>query len=328
MNFVHLRYFLKVAEELNITRAAEELHLSQQALSNHIAKLEKELNVKLFSRTPKLSLSHAGRLLVDTSYEILKLEQEFLSKVGDINKQHAGSLRIGVSYTCGMVVLPQLLPQFNQEFPRVDFSIFEGSSTQLEEQLSHKRTDIILSITPVFLQNVEIIPLVNINLVVVIPTRFVDEVYGEQAAHIRTLARQGEEVEIEMEGFAGHPFVLLKKGNRGHHMVSEYLDDFNFKPNVVAETESTLTALALAQSEAGIFVAIDLFMPHYFENCRRFELENVDVFPIKDKRSSRQLAIAYDKNRYLSQYERRFIEIVSEIFEQKNYDQLAQISGQ
>ena len=51
MNFLHLKYFLLVAEELNITRAAERLYISQQSLSNHISNMEKELDVKLFTRS-------------------------------------------------------------------------------------------------------------------------------------------------------------------------------------------------------------------------------------------------------------------------------------
>ena len=62
MNFLHLKYFLLVAEELNITRAAERLYISQQSLSNHISNMEKELDVKLFTRSPKLSLTYAGEL--------------------------------------------------------------------------------------------------------------------------------------------------------------------------------------------------------------------------------------------------------------------------
>ena len=88
MNFQHLKYFLMVAEELNITRAAERLYISQQSLSNHIGNLERELDVKLFTRSPKLSLTYAGGLLVDTATQILDLHSQYLSKVGDINKQY------------------------------------------------------------------------------------------------------------------------------------------------------------------------------------------------------------------------------------------------
>ena len=90
VNFQHLRYFLMVAEELNITRAAERLYISQQSLSAHISNIERELEVKLFTRSPKLSLTYAGDLLVATATQILELHSQYLSKVGDINKQYLG----------------------------------------------------------------------------------------------------------------------------------------------------------------------------------------------------------------------------------------------
>ena len=60
MNFQNLEYFLTVAEEMNVTRAAKRLHISEQALSRQIGKLETELSVKLFERNPRFTLSPAG----------------------------------------------------------------------------------------------------------------------------------------------------------------------------------------------------------------------------------------------------------------------------
>ena len=86
VNFLHLKYFLMVAEELNITRAAERLYISQQSLSSHISNMERELNVKLFTRSPKLALTYAGDQLVQTATQIIDLYSQYLSKVGDINR--------------------------------------------------------------------------------------------------------------------------------------------------------------------------------------------------------------------------------------------------
>ena len=128
MNFQNLKYFLLVAEELNITRAAERLYISQQSLSNHIANMERELDVKLFTRSPKLSLTYAGELLVDTATQILDLHTQYLTKVGDISRHYMGVLRLGISHTCGLALLPEILPRFREEFPMVEFSLFEGNS--------------------------------------------------------------------------------------------------------------------------------------------------------------------------------------------------------
>ena len=159
MNFQHLKYFLTVAEELNITKAAERLYISQQSLSNHIGNLERELGVKLFTRSPKLSLTYAGDLLVDTATQILDLHSQYLSKVGDINRQYMGVLRVGISHTCGLALLPDILPKFHSEFPLVEFSLFEGNSTQLEDELSHGRTDLIICFQPIIMDGVSTVPL-------------------------------------------------------------------------------------------------------------------------------------------------------------------------
>ena len=135
MNFLHLKYFLMVAEELNITRAAERLYISQQSLSSHISNMERELNVKLFTRSPKLALTYAGDQLVQTATQIIDLYSQYLSKVGDINRHYLGVLRVGISHTCGLALLPEILPRFRSEFPMAEFSLFEGNSTQLEDEL-------------------------------------------------------------------------------------------------------------------------------------------------------------------------------------------------
>lgn len=134
MNFLHLKYFLMVAEELNITRAAERLYISQQSLSNHISNMERELDVKLFTRSPKLSLTYAGGLLVETATQILDLYSQYQTKVGDINRHYLGMLRVGISHTCGLALMPDILPKFRQEFPFGGIFSFEGNSTQLEER--------------------------------------------------------------------------------------------------------------------------------------------------------------------------------------------------
>ena len=155
LNFLHLKYFLMVAEELNITRAAERLYISQQSLSNHISNMERELDVKLFTRSPKLSLTYAGDMLVQTATQILDLYAQYTVKVGDTNRQYQGVLRVGISHTCGLALLPRILPHFRKEFPMVEFSLYEGNSNQLEGELSHGRVDLIICFQPIMLEGIK-----------------------------------------------------------------------------------------------------------------------------------------------------------------------------
>ncbi len=311
MNFQHLKYFLMVAEELNITRAAERLYISQQSLSNHISNMERELNVKLFDRSPKLSLTYAGNLLVETATQILDLHSQFLTKVGDINRNYLGMLRVGVSHTCGLALLPDILPAFRKEFPQVEFSLFEGNSNQLEDELSHGRVDLIICFQPIMIDNVATVPLTQQKLVMVVPKVFTNQLFKGKADEIRRQFSHGGDVSV----FQKMPFILIKRGNRTRSIVDQYFSRYYFKPNLILETENTVTTLAMAQAGIGITICPELFlraMP-----ATTATAGGVDLFPLTDPSTFSNLAIGYRPDRYLSHFAERFVEIAQEILREE-----------
>ena len=301
MNFQHLKYFLTVAEELNITKAAERLYISQQSLSNHIGNLERELGVKLFTRSPKLSLTYAGDLLVDTATQILDLHSQYLSKVGDINRQYMGVLRVGISHTCGLALLPDILPRFREEFPMVDFSLYEGNSNQLEDELSHGRVDLIICFQPIMMDGVRTEPLTEQRLVMVVPRAFTDELFGERAEEVRAQFAQGADI----GAFQQVPFILIKRGNRTRNIIDQYFSRYYFKPKLILETENTVTTLAMAQSGIGITICPELFLRAIPSPTA--SAGGVDLFPLTDPSTFSKLVAGYRRDRYLSHFGERFI---------------------
>ena len=310
MNFQHLKYFLTVAEELNITRAAERLYISQQSLSNHIANLERELEVKLFTRSPKLSLTYAGGLLVNTATQILDLHRQYLSKVGDINKQYVGALRVGISHTCGLALLPDILPKFRLEFPQVEFSLSEGNSIQLEDELSHGRTDLIICFQPIIMEGVTTVPLTEQRLMMVVPRTFTDRLFGEQAGEIRQQFAQGADI----RAFEPLPFVLIKRGNRTRSIVDQYFRRYYFKPQLILETENTVTTLAMAQAGVGVTICPELFLRAL--PAPTAGSVGVDLFPLTDPSTYGRLVAGYREGRYLSHFGQRFVELAQEMLQQ------------
>ena len=151
MNFTNLNYFLVAAEEMNITKAAHRLHISQQALSNHITKLEDEIGTQLFERSPGLSLTYAGARLVETSGQILDIHSQFLSEIKDLEGESKGELTIGITYTRGQALLPLLLPKYKESHPNVNIRIEEANAVNLEDMLQHGTVDLILGFSPFFL---------------------------------------------------------------------------------------------------------------------------------------------------------------------------------
>ena len=308
MNFLHLKYFLMVAEELNITRAAERLYISQQSLSNHISNMERELDVKLFTRSPKLALTYAGNLLVDTATQILELNSQYLAKVGDINRHYLGVLRVGVSHTCGLAMLPKILPRFREEFPLVEFSLFEGNSNQMEDELNHGRIDLMMCFEPIIMEGVTTVPLTRQRLMMVVPKTFTDQQFGEQADEIRAAYAQSADV----SSFQDLPFVLIKKGNRTRSIVDRFFAAHGFSPKLILETENTVTTLAMAQSGIGITICPELFllaMPAGTGGDR-----DVDIFPLTGPDTSSTLVAGYRPDRYLSHFGERFVELAQEVF--------------
>ena len=304
MNFLHLKYFLMVAEELNITRAAERLYISQQALSNHISNMERELNVKLFTRSPKLSLTYAGDQLVLTATQILELHSQYLNKVGDINRQYTGVLRVGASHTCGLALLPEVLPLFRDEFPMVEFSLFEGNSTQLEDELAHGRTDLIICFQPIMLEGVLTVPLTEQQLVMVVPKTFTDRLFGDRAEAVRAEYARGADI----SAFQKMPFVLIKRGNRTRSIVDQYFSRYYFKPNLILETENTVTTLAMAQAGIGITICPELFLRAL--PAASPKAAGIDLFPLTDPSTFGKLVAGYRSDRYFPHFGERFIQLV------------------
>ena len=307
MNFQHLKYFLTVAEELNITRAAERLYISQQSLSNHIANLERELDVKLFTRSPKLSLTYAGGLLVDTATEILDLHRQYLSKVGDINKQYVGALRVGISHTCGLALLPDVLPKFRLEFPQVEFSLSEGNSTQLEDELAHGRTDLIICFQPIIMEGVTTVPLTEQRLMMVVPRTFTGHLFGEQAEEVRKQFAQGADI----RAFEAMPFVLIKRGNRTRSIVDQYFRRYYFKPQLILETENTVTTLAMALAGVGVTICPELFLRALPTPTPGSA--GVDLFPLTDPSTYGRLVAGYREGRCLPNFGQRFVELTQDM---------------
>ncbi len=299
MNFSNLEYFAVVAEELNVTKAAERLYISQQSLSNQIIKLENELNVKLFTRTPSLSLTYAGSCLLDHARHILDLHNQMLSEIEDIKNNKRGMIKIGVSHTRGRVLLPNILPSFQAKYPLYEVNLIEGNTETLENKLRHGEIDVVLSFTPRIQDGIESIKLVTDRLLLVVHRKFMNELFGEKTDYMRGKFSQS----VDIAAFKNCPFLLLTKGNRIRTLMDNYMSKNKISPNIILETENTETAFALALKGMGIAVYPEMFL------TSAAVYNEVDFFPITSEETLATLAVSYAQGRYLSKAVQDFIEI-------------------
>lgn len=149
MELRHLTFFLAVAHEGNITRAAEIVHTSQPNLSRQLQELEESLGCKLFNRGKTITLTDSGEFLKRRAEEILSLaaktEEELSSSPLDIT----GTVSIGLGEMRPVQDIAQLAVRFREKYPHVRFEVFTGTADQVKEQMEKGLLDVGMLLEPV-----------------------------------------------------------------------------------------------------------------------------------------------------------------------------------
>lgn len=138
-----LMVFQSVARNLSFTKAANELFITQPAISKHIKELESEFGVKLFDRVGnKIHLTKAGDTLLSYAAPILSLHQEVKFKLSLLSGDLEGNLRIGASTTIAQYVIPPVLAKFHERHPDIRLSLLNGNTEYIEKQLLNNEIDL------------------------------------------------------------------------------------------------------------------------------------------------------------------------------------------
>lgn len=138
-----LHVFYSVATRLNFTKAANELFISQPAVTKHIKEIEQHYQCKLFIRGGnKIELTTQGKILLNYAEKIKHLYQELDSEIAFLNQENQGFLRIGMSTTAAQYVLPKYLAQFKKSFPHIELELQTGNTENIENLLANQAIDL------------------------------------------------------------------------------------------------------------------------------------------------------------------------------------------
>ncbi len=313
MNFLNLEYFLVVASEGNITRAAEQLNVSQQALSNSIARLEKELECKLFERKKELVLTYAGKQFKASAEKILDIKHQTQTVLEEIGEGGRGELRIGISYTRGQAILPLLLPTFSRRYPLVELHVTEGSTHVLEEDLDRGRIDVLIGFAPFMVESAEYTELMKDHMYLVLPKTLITQTFGEKAQDVLDKYRRTMDISL----FKDLPFILLKQGDRIRAIVDREFYAKGLKPHIKLETQNIQTAFALASEGMGLAVCPELYLGSSYVTSgmsQSIVRKKVDVLPFSSSTAQDAIAIGYNRERHLSRFALDFINTALETF--------------
>lgn len=260
MDFKQLQYILKVAECQNITRAAEQLYVSQPALSSFISKTEEELGAKIFNRsTTPLTLTQAGECYVRTARKILFLQDELKREVENLNNCQTGVIKLGLSDMRAMTLLPFVLPEFRRLYSNIRIQTVESTSSKVEENVRSGLVDI--GIIPLYQMSSDFVskPLYDEELVLVSGT--------ELPCHSGAVRPW-----VEIEILNDREFILMGPHARIRKAVDTVFLEHRVKPRSVTESSNHMTLYQVASTgmaltivpEATVRMMNPIRIPHIY----------------------------------------------------------------
>ncbi len=293
MNLKKLKYIVTIAELRSISKAANELFISQPSLSSILSNLEKELGVTLFNRsTSPLSLTYAGEKYVETANKILSLENNLKKELCDISNIKKGKITIGIPAVRATDVLPVVLPKFKEKYPEMEIHLVEGDSNYLEECLFSGKVDLVLTSLPSNHKKIACEHLYEEKIMLACKRGYLGEEF---------LSSANSNI-ISKEKLKDMNFILTKKNHRIRKLTESLFETFDFKPKVILETSNTATAFRLATSGLGVCFVSEMIL-----NTTK-PMGEYDLFHIEDSPLVWNISICHLQNAYLNDAERYFIE--------------------
>lgn len=305
MNLSMLHYFLVVAQELNITKASEKLYITQQSLSEQISRLEREYNTKLFIRSPRLRLTPAGERMVVCAEKMLSLERQYKNEIKE--QASFNSLSVGIRKSFCQVLLPKVLPQFNQTHPNVRLHLTAATSQALLPMLQRRQLDFCIGSPRLLIHpDFETIFLPADPYVVVIPENLLEQHFHLTAKQISAGAQP------DFSALENAPLLILKERYGITQVATDYLlDSYGiFSRNIFLESHSIDTNLLACSLGLGVAFV----QRRIFENYAAYHNtpQALYSFPFETPTVNLHSVISYHRNIPLSAAAQEFIELVKQ----------------
>ncbi len=314
MNFLQLYYFTVVAEEQNVSHAAQKLYISQQSLSNHIKHLEEELQVKLFERTPRLSLTYAGQCTLRTAREILKLQKQLYDTIDDIKDEKIGSLIIGTTHVRARTYLTEIIPSFLNIYPQVQLETVADRRMKVWEMLLQEKLDLIILNQPPENAFVERVPLIEDPFCVVIPHNLMVRHFPDNYKQLLDYWNHGGEFHADL--LTGVP-VIIPKGTTISEKAHLYLGRNQMSPHIAMQINDVESTFRLCQKGVGITFSYERYANTMIRNYSDSEMP-IHIIPIPDPDMIGNVMLCFLKNRYQTKLMRSFIQIAKDTMSRKS----------
>lgn len=298
-----LTYIEVIAQEGNLTKAAQKLFMSQPALTIFLNKLEQQLGVKLFDRSHSpISLTFAGKIYLEETRKIIQLEERLHRQLKEISLNQRGHLRVGIGNARGTYWLPFIMPEFKKDYPNIDIHIFEGKGSEFEEWLLTGKIDLAITALPIFSLNLayEFISEETIFLAINQGNPILRgmDLTGNGLHHL---------LKIDAHLLNGQKFFCPSRGHGLYHCTMQIFERHGICPGEIEEINNSDTAYHLACAGFGlVFTPDSSATPPY--------PPKLPVFcTVDDPPCTRKIVVAYPKDTGCSVIARKFIDVTKRV---------------
>ena len=285
------RIFNVVSSNKSFSKAAQQLYMTQSAVSQSISKLEKELDMKLFHRTSRgVALTPEGSILHEHVNSALGIIQAAEDKLSEFNMLKSGHLRIGVGDTISRYFLLPYLEEFHEEYPGITLNILNRTTSEIIHLIKSGKADIGICNLPVKDDQIEVVPCKEIQDIFVC-----GEKYKELA-----------EKPISLELLMKQPLIFLERKSNSRMFVENFLKERGYQVSPVFELGSYDLVLEFTKINLGISCVIKEFAKDYLDRGDLYEVKLEEEIP------KRSIGICYLKNVPLSRAANKFMERMGE----------------
>ena len=300
MDTKQIEYILKIAEENNITKAAEKLFITQSALNQQLLKLEKELGTPLFHRSrANWRLTEAGEIYIEGAKTALQIKNTTYNKIYDVVSARKGHLTIGLTPGRGLRMFTAIYPELHRNYPNLDVRPIEMRVRAQQEAIARGEVDVGLMTLRSIDRTIDTYyPLKKEELVLMI-----------RAAHplAEKAAAPGEPLAtMDLTALRYEPFVLMDKSSTLRSACDTLFEKAGFVPNILFETNNTGGIAAMVQSTLCCGI-----IPRYYTLGLG---DGVACFSLPE-RPAWEIAICCQKHGYLNSGAREFIRLAREYWE-------------
>lgn len=287
MELRQLRLFIEVAKHKSITKAAENMHLSQPALSKSIMSLEEELGMTLIIRTNKTSdLTDAGKVVLEYALRMTVLLDEMKTTLNDLTNLSRGQINIGLPPFIGSLFFPRVIAKFHQAFPNIELNITEYGGARVVKSVEEGEFELGVAVLPLDEQQFSVYPIVEEEMRLL--------VYKDH--HLATRK------EVELKELMNEEFIFYHEEFALNQIMRNHFIAAGFEPKILFKSSQWDLMTEMVAANLGITI-----LPQSI--CNRAFNSDLKIIRLKNDIMWR-LAVITKKDRYISNAGRTFIDFI------------------